>query len=306
MTADLIAVPRPLEVCDAGRQSLQVIYRSREEANDAKARLLAPPGQGDAVQAQLEAAAQAQLCAENELSRRMASAAMEAGQLRGRLAQLEREVEYLRHYGNKDCTAMADKAMADGTMDDTPPELSAQDIAQAIVTRPGESLIEAVEKARALPAYRVIKPVSWLYGQTLGIGSIVYPLLRSDYGTSRDDTRLLGQECIAVTKDPGGDYPFCTVPRSSLVSVTSLKPCDCPPTSCAGKGIHECRWQQMRAAGWVRRDELQQPVAYYYADKVAFLSAMAAGKGCDVWPSPGEPKPGRELLRLCAAPGELP
>jgi hypothetical protein len=25
-----------------------------------------------------------------------------------------------------------------------------------------------------------------------------------------------------------------------------------------------------------------------YADKIAFESAMKAGKGCDVWPSPGD------------------
>lgn len=32
---------------------------------------------------------------------------------------LEREVRYLRHYGNKDCTAMADKAMQEGELDKT-------------------------------------------------------------------------------------------------------------------------------------------------------------------------------------------
>ena len=32
--------------------------------------------------------------------------------------QLRKEIEYLRHYGNKDCTAMADEAMEEGRMDD--------------------------------------------------------------------------------------------------------------------------------------------------------------------------------------------
>jgi hypothetical protein len=31
---------------------------------------------------------------------------------KGRIRELEREVRYLRHYGNKDCVAMAEEAMA--------------------------------------------------------------------------------------------------------------------------------------------------------------------------------------------------
>ncbi len=31
---------------------------------------------------------------------------------------LEREIRYLRHYGNKDCTHMADKAMERGDLDE--------------------------------------------------------------------------------------------------------------------------------------------------------------------------------------------
>lgn len=34
------------------------------------------------------------------------------------IEKLRREVEYLRHYGNKDCTAMADDAMSKGTLDE--------------------------------------------------------------------------------------------------------------------------------------------------------------------------------------------
>jgi hypothetical protein len=35
-----------------------------------------------------------------------------------KIQALKREVKYLRQYGNKDCTAMADKAMEDGEMDE--------------------------------------------------------------------------------------------------------------------------------------------------------------------------------------------
>jgi len=34
-----------------------------------------------------------------------------------RVRELEREVQYLRHYGNKDCTAMAEEAMANRKME---------------------------------------------------------------------------------------------------------------------------------------------------------------------------------------------
>lgn len=34
------------------------------------------------------------------------------------IERLNREIRYLRHYGNKDCTHMADRAMADGAMDE--------------------------------------------------------------------------------------------------------------------------------------------------------------------------------------------
>jgi hypothetical protein len=40
-----------------------------------------------------------------------------ADNLERELAEAKREVMYLRHYGNKDCTHMADKAMADRTME---------------------------------------------------------------------------------------------------------------------------------------------------------------------------------------------
>lgn len=34
-----------------------------------------------------------------------------------RIEQLEREIRYLRHYGNKDCTAMADAAMENNELE---------------------------------------------------------------------------------------------------------------------------------------------------------------------------------------------
>jgi hypothetical protein len=44
--------------------------------------------------------------------------------------------------------------------------------------------------------------------------------------------------------------------------------------------------------------ETLEPVAY--ADKIAFESAMKAGKGCDVWPKAGDytQRTGRELVAL--------
>lgn len=33
------------------------------------------------------------------------------------IAKLEREIKYLRHYGNKDCTAMAEEAMKNREME---------------------------------------------------------------------------------------------------------------------------------------------------------------------------------------------
>lgn len=46
--------------------------------------------------------------------------------------------------------------------------------------------------------------------------TIVYRLAKHDYGLSRDDTNMLGVECISVTLDPTGDYPFFTVPLNDL------------------------------------------------------------------------------------------
>lgn len=43
------------------------------------------------------------------------------GLVRARTKQfkaLKREIRYLRHYGNKDCTAMAEEAMARGDLDE--------------------------------------------------------------------------------------------------------------------------------------------------------------------------------------------
>jgi hypothetical protein len=51
-------------------------------------------------------------------------------------------------------------------------------------------------------------------------------------------------------------------------------------------------WSGREVQDWINAHwtspsaELSEPVAY--ADKIAFESAMKAGKGCDVWPSPGD------------------
>lgn len=43
--------------------------------------------------------------------------AEQSADLKAELAVVRREIKYLRHYGNKDCTAMADEAMETGAME---------------------------------------------------------------------------------------------------------------------------------------------------------------------------------------------
>ncbi len=50
-------------------------------------------------------------------------------------------------------------------------------------------------------------------------GTTVYSCLKCDYGIARDDTRAFGYECVSVTFDEGGDYPFFSVPRHDLERV---------------------------------------------------------------------------------------
>lgn len=47
-------------------------------------------------------------------------------------------------------------------------------------------------------------------------GDIVFSLKRPDYGLASDDSRFLGYECVSVTKNEAGDYPFFVVPRHDL------------------------------------------------------------------------------------------
>lgn len=59
-------------------------------------------------------------------------------------------------------------------------------------------------------------------------GSIVYDLMRPDYGLASADSRGFGYECVSVTLSPYGDYPSFTVPKSALrklsdMSSTALK-----------------------------------------------------------------------------------
>lgn len=51
-------------------------------------------------------------------------------------------------------------------------------------------------------------------------GTIVYDLLKHDYGLASDDTRFSGIEHVSVTLDPTGDWPSFTVIKSDLEPVT--------------------------------------------------------------------------------------
>lgn len=47
-------------------------------------------------------------------------------------------------------------------------------------------------------------------------GATVFACAKHDYGCASDDTRITGVHHVSVTKDPGGDYPFFTVPFKDL------------------------------------------------------------------------------------------
>lgn len=55
---------------------------------------------------------------------------------------------------------------------------------------------------------------------TAKAGTLVYDCAGYDYGTANDDTRMTGVVHKSVTLDPGGDYPFFTVPASDLERVS--------------------------------------------------------------------------------------
>lgn len=50
-------------------------------------------------------------------------------------------------------------------------------------------------------------------------GDNVYRLAGTDYGCASDDTAILGVHHISVTNDPGGGYPFFTVPSADLAAL---------------------------------------------------------------------------------------
>jgi len=50
-------------------------------------------------------------------------------------------------------------------------------------------------------------------------GSVVYELIRHDYGLASDDTRALGVVHISVTTDPEGQGYSFTIPRADLEEV---------------------------------------------------------------------------------------
>lgn len=62
------------------------------------------------------------------------------------------------------------------------------------------------------------------YGKVgLDKGAIVYSCLRSDYGLSSDDTRILGYPCISVTLNEDGDYPGYSIAYHDLEVLSDNK-----------------------------------------------------------------------------------
>lgn len=57
----------------------------------------------------------------------------------------------------------------------------------------------------------------------LGIGAIVYKLMKHDFGLARDDTNMTGMEHVSVTLNRDGDYPSFTIPVDYLSEVRERK-----------------------------------------------------------------------------------
>ncbi len=47
-------------------------------------------------------------------------------------------------------------------------------------------------------------------------GTTVFSIRSHDYGLANDDARATGRHHTSVTLDPGGGYPFFTVPTDEL------------------------------------------------------------------------------------------
>lgn len=54
------------------------------------------------------------------------------------------------------------------------------------------------------------------YYGPLGKGAEVYEFFGNTFGLVSDETKLLNQECIAVTSREADEYPFFVVPRRIL------------------------------------------------------------------------------------------
>lgn len=65
--------------------------------------------------------------------------------------------------------------------------------------------------------YKVIKPIPTMPG--VKVGETLFSFLGCDYGSSSDDTVLLGEECISTTRKSDGIGVFLTVPLSALERV---------------------------------------------------------------------------------------
>lgn len=64
------------------------------------------------------------------------------------------------------------------------------------------------------PSFRVVRGDR--AASPVEVGATVYRCKGWDYGCANDDTRRLGITHISVTLDPGGDYPFFTIPVEDL------------------------------------------------------------------------------------------
>lgn len=47
-------------------------------------------------------------------------------------------------------------------------------------------------------------------------GTVFYPCNLCNYGCKEDDEWAFGEECLSLTEDPSGGYPFLIVPHSKL------------------------------------------------------------------------------------------
>lgn len=79
----------------------------------------------------------------------------------------------------------------------------------------------AMERQISMKQYRVLKTNTHL---RLVEGEIVYECTKHDWGLVREETEIQGKQCIAVTKEKDGSYPFFVVPIENLSLITPHAP----------------------------------------------------------------------------------